>query len=99
MRQQQLTVHGFIYGSVGAKVVLSICPKRKLPFAFIGDPPPEYQKLKKLAERGEEARSFIGVADGYMVENSPGELSLLILSLDNVHEDPTVVSAYRTTRK
>jgi hypothetical protein len=94
-RTGEQPLSGVIYGSVGAKVELKACPGVRLAFAFIGGEPAGYQTLKQLAVRKEQALGFKAFADGYIVQQFPGEYSLVIISLDRVAEDPAVTGRYK----
>lgn len=100
-RLDRLPIRGQIYGPVGEKLFIPQCGNRKIPYAFIGDPPIEYERLARLAEqralanRPDAIIGFVGTGSGYIVEESANEPLLLIASLAGVREDPSVTARYR----
>jgi hypothetical protein len=88
-------VHGVIYGSVGAKAEVPACPHMELPFAFVGTKPDDYARLKELAEQRQDVLGFNAVGDGYIVTDGPGEYVLVLITLDDVREDPSVAKRAR----
>jgi hypothetical protein len=67
----------------------------ELPFAFVGTQPDEYARLKKLAEQRQDVLGFTAVGDGYIVTDGPGENVLLLITLENIREDPSVAKRAR----
>jgi hypothetical protein len=83
-------LRGIIFGEVGAKAEVAVCPGMQLPFAFVGDEPEDFKRLKRLAKAREDVLGFNARGDGYIVTDGPGEYALLLISLDKVREDPSV---------
>ena len=88
-------MHGIIFGSVGAKAEVGVCPNVRLPLAFIGEKPEEYRRLELLAEEREDVLGFDANGDGYIVTDGPGRYVLLLITLDKVREDPSVAKRTR----
>lgn len=86
---------GVIYGDVGHKAYVKACPGVKLSFAFIGPEPTDYRTLEQLADKREDVLGFSALADGYIVTDGSGEYSLLLLTLSDIREDPSVAKATR----
>jgi hypothetical protein len=86
-------VRGIIYGSVGHKAYVKAYPGVKLPFAFIGPEPADFKRLEQLAETREDVLGFNALGDGYIVADGPGRYVLLLITLSNVREDPSVAKA------
>lgn len=89
-RIHEQPIRGIIFGSVGAKAEVGICPGVRLPVAFIGGEPDEYQRLKRIAEQREDVLGFDAMADGYIVSDGPGQYAILLVTLEKVREDPSV---------
>ena len=59
-------------------------------------PPNEFQRLQDLSDQREKQErddtiiGFQGVGEGWIVENSAGEPTILLYGLDKVKEDPEV---------
>jgi hypothetical protein len=66
-----------------------------LPFAFIGDTPGDFARLRQLAEQRQDVLGFDALGDGYIVTDGPGQYVLLLITLDKVREDPSVAKRAR----
>ena len=92
-------LRGIIYGSVGHKAYVNACPGVKLPFAFIGPEPADFKRLEQLAEAREDVLGFNALADGYIVSDGSGRYVLLLMTLSNLREDPSVAKAARAATR
>lgn len=92
------SLHGVIYGPVGAKLLVKDCPGGKLSFAFIGDVPADFKRLEQLAKEREDVLGFDALGDGFIVTEGHGEYVLLLIELTDVREDPSVARAASTAR-
>ncbi|WP_308514401.1 hypothetical protein [Sphingomonas flavescens] len=88
IREEHL--RGIIFGEVGAKAEVAVCPSLRLPFAFVGDAPKVYKRLERLAAEREDVVGFNARGEGYIVTDGPSRYTLLLTSIDKIVEDPSV---------
>jgi hypothetical protein len=81
-------VKGFIFASVGTRVLLDACPNVQVRVAFIGETPPDYKQLVAVASDRLDVIAFTAVADGFVVQEGGGDPLLILISLDKLREDP-----------
>lgn len=84
---------------MGHKAYVKACRGVKLPFAFIGSEPADYKRLEQLAEKREDVLGFNALGDGYIVTDGPGHCALLLITLSDVREDPSVAKAAKAATR
>lgn len=82
-RVNQVPVQGSIYGSVGTRVRIPLCPGIKMPLEFIGPGDTNYLALKRKASREMRELQFTGIGSGYIVKDG-GTYVFIAITLENL---------------
>jgi hypothetical protein len=93
-RLHSLPIHGAIFSSGTAhrsdKAYIAGCPDGQVSVLFLREPPSEFRQLRARSDQTGEIIGFAGVADGYIVKDSPEDLILVVITMNGVQEDRTI---------